>query len=78
MKSRKAKMSRLEKAKTNYSLSLVAYMLHPTREGKAKMKQAAQEFAAAQIEHQCECTRCLTIATRKGRNLLVHGKDLMN
>jgi len=44
MKSRKAKMSRLEKAKTNYSLSLVAYMLNPTEEGKIKMLQFGRSF----------------------------------
>jgi len=70
--------SRFEKAKIEHRLALVAYMLHPTPEGQLKMRQAADEFAAALTEHQCECTRCLKIAVRHGHNLLVHGKDALN
>jgi len=70
--------NRLEKATLEFALAATAYMLHPTREGRAELEYKRMEMALAQIEHQCECTRCLTIATRKGHNELVHGKDLMN
>jgi len=70
--------SRLEKAKIEHCLALVAYMLHPTPEGQLKMKQAADEFAAALTEHRCACTRCLTHSIRVAHNYLVSGKDPLN
>jgi len=70
MKSRKGKMSRLEKAKTNYSLSLVAYMLHPTEEGKIKMLQFGREFSMAQFEHNCQCENCLNRSFKTAKLML--------
>lgn len=72
------KPNRLKKATTEFMLAATAYMLHPTNEGRAILEARRQELAAAQIEHQCECTRCLTIAIQHGHNELVHGNDSMN
>jgi hypothetical protein len=70
--------NRLEKATAEFALAATAYMLNPTQEGRLELERKRMELASAQIEHQCECTRCLTVAMRKGRNRLVHGNDNPN
>jgi len=65
MKSRKAKMSRLEKAKTNYSLSLVAYMLNPTEEGKIKMLQFGRSFPWLSLSTIANARTALTVASKQ-------------